>query len=90
MLPKITRKLSKYKTIIEKLYRNDETFREIYNDYLTYLDALQFWEQSDSDDAPARMSEYAELVSEVEEELKENLNIIKPKIYKIKIKDMNS
>jgi short-subunit dehydrogenase len=43
-------------------------------DYQTYLDALQFWEQSSSDDAVARLSEYTQLVGELEEELMRILN----------------
>lgn len=69
MIPKIPDKFFKYRPIIEKRYRDDETFRELYIDYQTYLDALQFWEQSDADEAPARLSEYAALVRELEEEL---------------------
>ena len=50
------------------------TFRSIYKDYKTYLDALQFWKQSSSDDAAARRSEYTQLVGELEEELMQILN----------------
>ena len=56
------------------MYKNDDTFRSIYEDYETYLDALQFWEQSSSDDAVARRSEYKQLVCELEEELTQILN----------------
>ena len=74
MIPKIPDKFSKSQPIIERLYKDDEKFREIYKDYQTYLDALQFWEQSSSDDAPAHRSEYTELVGELEEELTQILN----------------
>jgi len=74
MIPKIPEKISKVRHIIEKLYKSDNTFRSIYKDYQTYLDALQFWEQSSSDDAAARRSEYTQLVSELEEELMQILN----------------
>ena len=56
-----------------RLYNIDETFRETYIDYQTYLNALQFWKQSESDEAPLRIREYAELVRELEEELAEIL-----------------
>jgi len=75
MIPKIPEKFSKVRPIIEKLYKGDDTFRSIYKDYQTYLDALQFWEQSSSNDAAARRSEYTQLVSELEEELMQILNI---------------
>ena len=64
MIPKIPEKFSKVRHIIEKLYKGDDTFRSIYRDYQTYLDALQFWEQSSSDDAAARRSEYTHLAGE--------------------------
>ena len=74
MIPKIPEKFSKFQHIIEKLYIDNDTFRSIYKDYQTYLDALQFWEQSSSDDAAARRSEYTQLVGELEEELMQILN----------------
>ncbi len=74
MILKIPGKFSKVRHIIEKLYKDDDTFRSIYEDYETYLDALQFWEQSSSDDAVARRSEYTQLVGELEEELMQALN----------------
>ena len=74
MIPKIPEKFSKFQHIIEKIYLDNDTFRSIYKDYQTYLDALQFWEQSSSDDAAARRSEYTQLVGELEEELMQILN----------------
>jgi nitrate reductase assembly molybdenum cofactor insertion protein NarJ len=53
MIPDISENLSHVRHIIEKLYECVDTFRSIYHDYQTYLDAIQFWEQSTSDDAPA-------------------------------------
>jgi len=74
MILKIPEKLSKVRDIIEKLYKDDDTFRDIYDDYLKCRKAFQFWTQSSSDDAAARRSEYAELTSELEEELIQILN----------------
>ena len=73
-ISKIPEKFSKVRHIIERMYKNDDTFRSIYEDYETYLDALQFWEQSSSDDAAARRSEYTQLAGELEEELTQILN----------------
>jgi len=74
MIPKIPEKFSEVRQIIEKLYKGDDTFRSIYKDYQTYLDALEFWEQSSSNDAAARRSEYTQLLGELEEELTQILN----------------
>lgn len=69
MVLRIPEKFSQFRLPIEKYYQEDETFREIYEDYLTYLKAFQFWDQSDSDDSSVRRSEYEKLVRELEEEL---------------------
>jgi len=69
MISKIPEKLSEVRHIIEIFYKDDETFRSIYDDYLEYLKALQFWEQSNAEDAPARQYEYSDLVHELEIEL---------------------
>ena len=73
MILKAPDKFSKFQPTIERLYIEDETFKEIYIDYQTYLNALQFWIQADSDKGPARISEYAEFVNEMENELTEIL-----------------
>ena len=61
--------LSVIQSYIEKRYKADETFRDIYNDYLTYLDAHRFWSHNSTNVAPVRRREYDELVSELEIEL---------------------
>ncbi len=61
--------LSAIRGFIEKRYKTDQTFRDIYDDYLTYLDAHRFWSHKSMDVAPFRCREYAELVSELEKEL---------------------
>ena len=61
--------LSAIRSYIEKRYKTDETFRDIYNDYLTYLDAHRIWSHNSTDVAPVRRREYAKLVRELEEEL---------------------
>ena len=61
--------LSAIRSYIENRYKTDENFRNIYNDYLTYLDAYRFWSHNSRDVSPVRRGEYAELVSELEDEL---------------------
>ena len=73
--------LSAIRSYIEKRYKTDETFRNVYNDYLTYLDAHRFWSHSSTDDAPARRREYAQLVSELEKELMQMLKEGPPEAY---------
>jgi len=57
------------RSYIEKRYKADAIFRDIYDDYLIYLDANRFWSHNSTDVAPVRRSEYAQLVSELEKEL---------------------
>ena len=54
---------------VERHYRDDETFRETYDYYLTYREAYLFWACSRSEEAPTRQREYADLVRELEDEL---------------------
>jgi hypothetical protein len=37
------------RSYIEKRYMADETFRDVYNDYLTYVDAHRFWSHNATD-----------------------------------------
>jgi len=74
MAPTIPEKFLPLRGLIEKKYHEDETFREIYDDYLTYLKAQRFWSQSGSDVAHLRQSEYAGLARELEEEWLDILN----------------
>jgi len=69
MALKIPDHFSAIRSYIEKRYKADETFRDIYNDYLIYLDAHRFWSHNSTDVAPDRCREYAQLVSELEEEV---------------------
>ena len=78
---KILDHLSAIRSYIEKRYKADETFRNIYNDYLTYLNAHQFWSHNCSDVAPSRRREYAELVKELEEELIQMLKKGSDEVY---------
>ena len=61
--------LSAIQSYIGKRYKTDKNFREVYNDYLTYLDAHRFWSHNPTDVAPVRRREYDELVRELEIEL---------------------
>ena len=61
------------RSYIEKRYMADEIFRDVYNDYLTYVDAHRFWSHYSTDVAPVRRREYAQLVSELEKEVMQML-----------------
>ena len=69
------------RSYIEKRYTADATFRDVYNDYLTYVDAHRFWSHYASDVAPVRCREYAQLVSELEKEVMQMLKKGSDEVY---------
>jgi len=71
---KIPDNFAKDQQIIIIFYREDDTFRSIFDDYLLCLKTQEYWRQSDSDDAATRRIEYSNLVGELETELKEIIN----------------
>jgi hypothetical protein len=74
MTLKVPDKFTKDQHVIKKLYKDDDAFRSIYKDYLMYIEAQEYWRQSDSDDAATRRTEYSNLVGELETEWKEIIN----------------
>jgi hypothetical protein len=74
MILKIPEKFAKDQHLIKKLYRKDDTFKSIFEDYLKCIEAQEYWSQRDSDDAATRQIEYLDLVGELETEWKEIIN----------------
>jgi hypothetical protein len=65
----IIKKYEQHTGRIRRLWMKDTSFRALCGEYHECLVARQYWEQSDSDDAPARREEYAALLLELEEEI---------------------
>lgn len=65
----IPEKFYNNRSTIKKQYKKNETFRDIYDDYLICLKAQRYWQKSSSDEATSRRNEYVELVSALEDEL---------------------
>jgi len=63
-----------HKSGIIRRFIDDGTFREVCEDYLTCLDALEHWQQSDRAESASRKKEYEMLLGELEEEIILNLN----------------
>ena len=59
---------------IKVLFKNNESFKTICEDYRQCADALQHWNQSLDEDASARVQEYEALLRELEEEILQNVN----------------
>ena len=65
----IPEKFYNNRSTIKKQYKKNETFRDIYDDYLICLKAQRYWQKSSSDEATSRRNEYVETVSALEDEL---------------------
>lgn len=59
---------------IKALFKNNESFKTLCEDYRRCAEALQHWNQSLDEDAPLRRHEYRALLRELEEEILQNVN----------------
>lgn len=59
---------------VKRLFRESETFQSVCEDYRRCAAALRHWNQSASDEAPARREEYAALLRDLEGEILQFLN----------------
>ena len=59
---------------IKALFKNNESFKTLCEDYRQCAEALQHWNQSLDKDAPARVREYEALLCELEEEILQDVN----------------
>jgi hypothetical protein len=60
-----------YGTIIERMYKRDSTFRELCRDYKRCDDTLEGWRRRDGASSAERLREYAELLSELRDEIED-------------------
>ena len=72
----IIKQFPEHKKTIKRLYGESENFQEACEDFQRCTDALKYWDQSDSEEAPIRKKEYAELVYDLELEITQILNSI--------------
>ncbi len=59
---------------VKRLFKVDRTFQSLCGDYIKCHQALQYWQNAESNEAVARRQEYADLLKELELELVEVLN----------------
>jgi len=62
------------KETIKALFKNNESFKTLCEDYRRCGETLRHWNQSLDEDAPARMREYEALLRELEEEILQKVN----------------
>jgi len=58
---------------IQKLFQQSSSFQSLCEDYRDCLAAWQYWRQAASEDAPALCQSYAELLQELEQEVRQYL-----------------
>lgn len=69
----IGKRLKGKRETITFLMNKDPEFRAVCEDYKDCVKALRYWDQSKRPEAEERVKEYRRLVSEIEDEIVENL-----------------
>jgi hypothetical protein len=70
----VLKRFSERKDCIKRLFRENDNFRNVCEDYQNCTEALRYWNQSESDEAPTRREEYGMLQQDLEAEILEHLN----------------
>jgi len=73
-LPIVLSKFPDYERTIKRLFRENETFKTLCEDYRRCSKALRHWKESSSEEAPARRDEYEALQRDLETEILQSLN----------------
>ena len=72
LLP-VLKRFPEARAALRRLFRDSASFQSLCEDYRDCLAALQYWEQSISGEAPALAGAYAELLRELEQEVRQFL-----------------
>ena len=73
-LPIVLAKFPEHQEKIKRLFKRNETFQTLCEDYRQCFEALKYWNLSDSEKAPARREEYKTLLRDLAEEILQNVN----------------
>lgn len=73
-LPIVLSKFPDHEGTIKRLFKESETFQTLCEDYRRCSKALNYWNQSYSDDGLARREEYAALLKDLEAEILQTLD----------------
>lgn len=65
----VLKRFPAFEKTMKRLYREDDTFQSICEDYAECSEALQRWSQSALEEAPTRRKEYADLLQDLEVEI---------------------
>ena len=64
---------------IDLLMANDPEFLDLCEDHDACVDALRYWAKSEKSEAETRVDEYRTLVQELQEEIAQALEVLKPR-----------
>ena len=70
----VFKRFPEHKDAIHQHFRKNENFQTICDDYRQCAEALDRWNGSTSEEAPARRNEYADLLQDLESEILQTLN----------------
>ena len=70
----VIKRFPDFKDIVKQLFKGSGNFKAICEDYRRCSESLHHWNQSASDEAPARREEYAALLRELEAEILQSLD----------------
>jgi len=70
----VIKKFPEHKGAIQRLFKSDDEFLTLCNDYRMCKEALAYWNISNSEQAPLRVSEYQSLLEELENEILLNVH----------------
>jgi hypothetical protein len=69
----ILKRFPEERAALWRLFGENPSFQSLCDDYRDCLEAWQYWEQSDSEEAPALARAYAELLGELDQEIRQYL-----------------
>ena len=73
-LPVVLANFPDHQEKIKRLFKRNETFQCLCEDYRQCSAALKYWNESASQEAPARREEYGTLLRDLAEEILQNVN----------------
>lgn len=72
-LAAIQRRFAGREDVVVRRFKESQSFRDLCRDYVVCAAVLARWQESESEAAPARSAEYAELLAELTTELQARL-----------------
>ena len=70
----VIKKFPEHTAVLQRLFKSNDDFLALCDDYQMCKETLAYWNISDSDQAPLRVDEYQSLLEELETEIL--LNVI--------------